>query len=79
MIPHHEGAATTAPDTRTLPLSYVSRHWCTFGCAKNGCDIKETRVWHHEEHIRYTPEEMAESARAAQEWFARNQSRKEDA
>lgn len=69
MTSHPKGANAPASDTRTIPLSYVSKHWCHFGCAERGCNIKETRVWHHEEHIRYTPEEQEASARAAQEWF----------
>ncbi|MFE9232032.1 hypothetical protein [Cellulosimicrobium funkei] len=35
---------------------------------KSPCDIKGHMIWHHEEPVRYTPEELAERDRTWAEW-----------
>lgn len=53
-------------DERTLTPTF-QQHYCMPFC-KAPCDIKGHMVWHHEEVVRYTPDEMAESERYWAEW-----------
>lgn len=58
----------SADDERTLTPTF-HKHWCMPYCA-DGCDIKGTLTWHHEEPVRYTAVEIAENDRLRDEMIA---------